>query len=59
MIQNGTPMGPGFFIFFNNLDIAPPQGFKGFKRTFEFEEPKEDEELLELVQILFTFLERR
>jgi len=54
---NGTPQGPGFFIFFNNLDVAP--GGRGFQRVPIYEEPKEEEEVLELIQILFSFLERK
>jgi len=53
---NGSPMGCGFFIFFNNLDTASG---RGFQRVSIFEEPKEEEEALELIQILFSFLERR
>lgn len=52
MIQNGTPMGPGFFIFFNNLDTAPPQGFKGFKRVRVFEE--EVDETMEIITIILA-----
>lgn len=52
-MPNGTPMGPGFFIFFNNLDVSRP--FKGFVRVPIFEEPKE--EVTDLITIIFTFLE--
>jgi len=50
---NGTPMGPGFFIFFNNLDTS--EGFKGFRRIHEFEDLRtDDEEVLELISIILT-----
>jgi len=54
-IQNGTPMGPGFFIFFNNLDVCPPKGFTGFRRIHEFEDLRtDDEDVLELISIILT-----
>jgi hypothetical protein len=50
-VLNGTPLGPGFFIFFNNLDTS--QGFRGFKRVEVFEE-ETDEEILEIITVILA-----
>lgn len=50
-VLNGTPMGPGFFIFFNNLDISSPviiTPSEGIKAK------REDIEVLELLTIILN-----
>lgn len=54
MIQNGSPMGPGFFIFFNILDTD-----RGFQRVIIGEEESRDDELMELIPVLLMFMERQ
>lgn len=50
---NGTPMGPGFFMFFNNEDVSPR--FKGFERVTIYEDiPENEEEIVEILSIILT-----
>lgn len=53
MTDEGTPIGPGFFIFFQY-----ESGGIG-KKKVEFSDILEpdDKEVLELVKIIFTFLQ--
>jgi hypothetical protein len=54
-MMNGSPMGPGFLIFFNILDTN-----RGFQRvTIGEEEIREDDELMELIPVLLMFMERQ
>lgn len=50
MVLNGSPMGPGFLIFFNIQDTS-----RGFQRV-SIEEVKEpdDKEVVELITIMLT-----
>lgn len=50
MIQNGSPMGPGFLIFFNIQDTS-----SGFQRVTIGEDLRtDDEEVLELISLILT-----
>ncbi len=52
-ILNGTPMGPGFLMFFNNEDVSPR--FKGFERVTIYEDvPEDDEEIIEIISAILT-----
>ena len=55
-MMNGSPMGPGFFIFFNIQDTN-----RGFQRVTVSEEVKvdDDDELIELIPMLLMFMERQ
>ena len=53
-MMNGSPMGPGFFIFFNILDTN-----RGFQRVTIEDVRNEDDELMELIPMLLMFMERQ
>lgn len=44
-----TPMGPGFFIFFQNENVAPLAISAPIAKN-------DDEEVLDVMKIIFTFL---
>ncbi len=49
MSDGTTPMGPGFFIFFQNPVVAP--------LAITDISDDDDREAIELIQIIFSFLE--
>lgn len=51
MTDEGTPIGPGFFIFFQH-----ESGGIGKKKVIFHEDSNDDDEALQLTKLLFTFI---